>query len=222
MPADFTSTDLETYMPSSSDQLKSVKISQTALTSLESQVLSLMEDSKFLRRKLEETGARLEAKDSRIVELEATISRIKSPKKESSTSIGLQDEKCIEIETEIESFFKLKIEAEVEHLSIIGTVQKMRDAAGDQFSEEQNFLAGKKAHVQNKLGEAQSKAMMLEKQPELETYCGDRVGAKEVLKLKSSCKLTSCFLIQLVLFLMVFWYFVMQSSAPPGVVVVPT
>ncbi|KAF5461259.1 hypothetical protein F2P56_021071 [Juglans regia] len=224
MPADFTTTDSETYRPSSSDQLGSVKIRQTALTSLESQVLSLMKDLRFLESKLEEMGAMLEAKDSRIVELEATINRSKSPKEESSTSIGIQDEKCRETETELESLFKQKIEAEVEHLAITRTVQKMKDAAGEQFSEEQNLLAGKQEQVQNKLGEAQSKAMMLEKQPELETYCGDRVGAKEVLKLQRACKLTSCFLIQLIFLVTVFWYVVLQSSPPPGgvVVVVPT
>ncbi|KAG6634814.1 WPP domain-interacting protein 2-like [Carya illinoinensis] len=225
MPADFTTTDSETYMPSSPDRLGSVKIRQTALTSLESQVLSLMKDLRFLESKLEETGAMLEAKDLRIVELEATISRSKSPREESSTSIGIQDEKCRETEIELESLFKQKIEAEVEHLAIIRTVQKMKDAAAEQVSKEHSFVAGKQAQVQNKLGEAQSKAMMLEKQPEVETYCGDRVGAKEVLKLQRACKLTSCFLIQLIFLVMVVWYFVLQSSPPPGgvvVVVVPT
>ncbi|KAG2678343.1 hypothetical protein I3760_12G139600 [Carya illinoinensis] len=224
MPADFTTTDSETYMPSSPDRLGSVKIRQTALTSLESQVLSLMKDLRFLESKLEETGAMLEAKDLRIVELEATISRSKSPKEESSTSIGIQDEKCRETEIGLDSVFKQKIEAEVEHLAIIRTVQKMKVAAAEQFSKEQSFVAGKQAQVQNKLGEAQSKAMMLEKQAEVETYCGDRVGAKEVLKLQRACKLTSCFLIQLIFLVIVFWYFVLQSSPPPGgvVVVVPT
>ncbi|GMY30725.1 WPP domain-interacting protein 1-like [Fagus crenata] len=187
IPADFTTTDPENYIPSSSDQLGSEKIRQTALTSLEAQVLSLTKNVKIFESKLEEARAMLEAKDSRIAELEAAINSSKSPREESGSTIGLQEEKCREIETELEGLFMQKIEAEVEHLAIKKTIQKMKVAAGDQLTilEEQKALAVEQAQVLNKLGEAESKATMLKKQTkEIEKCCGEIIGAEEVLKMQ--------------------------------------
>lgn len=219
MPADFTTTDPKNRMPSSSDQLRFEKIRQTTLSSLEVEELSLTK-VKSLESKLEETGAILEAKDCRIAELEATISSSKSPKEESSSNIGLQEEKYREIETELEGLFKQKIEAEVKYQALMGTIQIMKAAAADQFSEEQNALAEGQALVVNKNGDLESKGRMLKKQAEDLDQCCDIIGPGEVLKLrKRVCKLTLRVSMQLILLVMVFWPFVLQLSPPPGSVV---
>ncbi|XP_042947551.1 WPP domain-interacting protein 2-like [Carya illinoinensis] len=178
-------------MPSSSDQLGFEKIRQTTLSSLEVQVSSLTK-VKSLEGKLEKTGAILEEKDCRIAEREATISISKSPKEESSRNIGLQEEKYREIETELEGLFKQKIEAEVKYLALMGTIQIMKAALADQFSEEQNALAEGQALVVNKNGDVESKARMLKKQAEdLEKCCEDIIGTGEVLNMqRRACKLT--------------------------------
>ncbi|XP_050246071.1 WPP domain-interacting protein 1-like [Quercus robur] len=220
IPADFTITDPENYIPNSSNQLGSEKTRQTALTSLEAQVLSLTKNVKLFESKLEEARSMLEAKDSRITELEATINNSKSPREESGST---QEEKCRETQTELEGLFKQKIEAEVEYLAISKTIQKMKVAASDQFTiiEEQKTLAGEQAQVLNKLGEAESKATMLQKQAvALEECCGDIVGAEEVLKMQGRMyKVTSCFFVQLILLVTMFWLFVLQFSPRSGVVV---
>jgi hypothetical protein len=223
IPADFTTTDPENYIPSSSDQLGSEKIRQTALTSLEAQVLSLTKNVKIFESKLEEARAMLEAKDSRIAELEAAINSSKSPREESGSTIGLQEEKCREIETELEGLFMQKIEAEVEHLAIKKTIQKMKVAAGDQLTilEEQKALAVEQAQVLNKLGEAESKATMLKKQTkEIEKCCGEIIGAEEVLKMQGRMyKVTWCFWGQFILLATVCWLFFLPFSPRSGVVV---
>lgn len=153
----------------------------------------------------------VEVKDFRIAELEAIINSSKSPKEESGSTIGLQEERCREVETELEGLFKQKIEAEVEFLAIRRTIQNMKVAAGDQLThlEERNAL------VLNKLGEAESKATMLKNEAEEEKYGGDIIGMRRL------CKITSCFSIQFILLVMVFWLFVLQLS-PRSKVVVPT
>ncbi|KAK7829301.1 WPP domain-interacting protein 1 [Quercus suber] len=220
IPADFTITDPENYIPNSSNQLGSEKTRQTALTSLEAQVLSLTKNVKLFESKLEEARTMLEAKDSRIAELEATINNSKSPREESGSN---PEEKCRETQTELEGLFKQKIEAEVEYLAISKTIQKMKVAASDQLTiiEEQKVLAGEQAQLLNKLGGAESKATMLHKQAvALEGCCGDIIGAEEVLKMQGRMyKVTSCFFVQLILLVMMFWLFVLQFSPRSGVVV---
>lgn len=220
IPADFTITDPENYIPNSSNQLGSEKTRQTALTSLEAQVLSLTKNVKLFESKLEEARTMLEAKDSRIAELEATMNNSKSPREESGSN---PEEKCRETQTELEGLFKQKIEAEVEYLAISKTIQKMKVAASDQLTiiEEQKVLAGEQAQLLNKLGEAESKATTLHKQAvALEGCCGDIIGAEEVLKMQGRMyKVTSCFFIQLILLVTMFWLFVLQFSPRSGVVV---
>lgn len=207
-------------MPSSSDKLGFEKIRPTTLSSLEVQVLSLTK-IKSLESTLAETEAILEAKDCRIAELEATISSGKSPKEEYGITAGLQEEKYREVETELENLFTQKIEAEAKYLALLGTIQNMKAAVADQFSEELDVLAEGQALVIKKNGDVESKAMMLKKQAEdLEKCCEDMIETGEVLKMqKRACKLTLCFSIQLILLVMMFWLLVLQLSPPPGSVV---
>lgn len=209
--ADFASMGPEIHEASSSCQLSSEETRQSDSCLMETQMHSLKQNISSLESKLEEAMAMLKVKESRIVELE-----------ESGSAIELQQKQCREMETELEDLFKQKIEAEVEYLTLTRTIQKLR--AGDQIMiyEEQKALAGEQAQMLNKLGEAEGKAAMLKKQAEkLETYCGDILGSEEVMKMeKRLCKVTLCFLIQLLL-LLAFGLFVFQLP-PHSSVVVPT
>lgn len=209
--ADFASMGPEIHEASSSCQLSSEETRQSDSCFMETQMHSLKQNISSLESKLEEATAMLKVKESRIVELE-----------ESGSAIELQQKQCREMETELEDLFKQKIEAEVEYLTLTRTIQKLR--AGDQIMiyEEQKALAGEQAQMLNKLGEAEGKAAMLKKQAEkLETYCGDILGSEEVMKMeKRLCKVTLCFLIQLLL-LLAFGLFVFQLP-PHSSVVVPT
>jgi hypothetical protein len=61
---------------------------------------------------------------------------------------------------------------------------------------------------------------MLKKEAEEEKYCGDMIGTEEVLKMQRRvCKITSCFFIQFIFLVMVFWLFVLQLSPRSGMVV---
>lgn len=209
--ADFASMGPEIHEASSSCQLSSEETRQSDSCFMETQMHSLKQNISSLESKLEEATTMLKVKESRIVELE-----------ESGSAIELQQKQCREMETELEDLFKQKIEAEVEYLTLTRTIQKLR--AGDQIMiyEEQKALAGEQAQMLNKLGEAEGKAAMLKKQAEkLETYCGDILGSEEVMKMeKRLCKVTLCFLIQLLL-LLAFGLFVFQLP-PHSSVVVPT
>ncbi|GER33895.1 WPP domain-interacting protein [Striga asiatica] len=129
------------------------------------------------------------------------------------------------LETEIEDLFKQKIEAEVEYIAISKAVQKLRVATVDQVTilEEQKALASEQTQMLDKLGAAENKASMLKKEAEkLECICQDIAHANEVMKLqKGVCKYSSYFLVQLVLFLVMFVALVFQLS-PSYVEVVPT
>lgn len=155
IPLDSTFTDRGIHESSSSDQFDSENVRQSS--SLESQVLSLTENVKYLESKLEDANVTLTVKESRIVELENTLISAKSPTEESGNTAELQHEKSREIETELEGLFKQKVEAEVEYLTLKTMIQKVRAAAGDQpaLFEQQEALAGEQAQVLNKLGEAE-------------------------------------------------------------------
>ncbi|CAK9148929.1 unnamed protein product [Ilex paraguariensis] len=134
--------------------------------------------------------AMLKMKEAKIVELEAGLDTSKSIKEDSERTKGLQQEKCREMETDLdlEGLFRQKIEAEVEYMAISRTILQLRVAAVDQITllEEQKTLA---------LGQAQ-----MRQAEELETYREDIVEVDDVMRLqKRFCKITLCFFIQLML-----------------------
>ncbi|XP_022716603.1 WPP domain-interacting protein 2-like [Durio zibethinus] len=220
---DSTFADEEIHETSSSGQLDSEKIRKSTLGSLETQVFTLTQKVKYLESKLEEARALLQAKESRIFELETSVNSSRLRKEESRSTAELQQDKYREMEFDLEGLFQQKMEAEIEFLALTRAVEKLRVSAGNQVAlfEEQTSLAGEQAHMLNKLGEAESKAVMLKKQAEeLEKYCGDIVGTEEVLKMQRRvCKVTSCFCTQLVLLVLVF---VVLQLSPQSGVVVPT
>lgn len=223
--SELNSADPKVDEPSSSDLFQLGEIRPNSPQHLESQMINLNQNVNILESKLEETKATLEVKEAKVVELEATLNSRWSPQKSTGLNIELQKEEDREIETELESLFKQKIEAEVEYLAISRTIQKLRVAAVDQITllEERRALAAEQAQMMNKLEDAKSKATMLKRRAEkLEMSCGDIIETDEVLKLqKRVCKFTSCFFIQLILLVVVVGLFVLQLS-PRYEEVVPT
>ncbi|XP_022752960.1 WPP domain-interacting protein 2-like [Durio zibethinus] len=218
-----TFADKEVHETSSSDQLASEKIRKSVAGSLETVAFTLTQKVKYLESKLEEARAVLQAKESRISELETSVNSSMSRKEESGGTAELQQDKYREMEFDLEGLFQQKMEAEIEFLALNGAVQKLRVSLGNQITlfEEQISLAGGQAQTLNKLGEAESKAAMLKKQSEeLEKYCGDVLGTEEVLKMQRRvCKVTACFFTQLVFLVLVLWFVVLQLSPHSGVVV---
>ncbi|XWS27664.1 hypothetical protein CRYUN_Cryun25bG0000900 [Craigia yunnanensis] len=215
--------DSVNHETSSFDQLAPEKIRKSTPGSLETQVFTLTQKIKYLESKLEEERAVLQAKESRISELENSVNSSRSQKEESGRTAELQQDKYREMEFHLESLFQQKMEAEIEFLALTRTVQKLRVSVGNQITlfEEQTSSAGEQAQMLNKLGEAESKAAMLKKQAEeLEKYRGDALGTEEVLKMQRRvCKTTSCFFTQLVFLVLVLWFVVSQLSPHSGVVV---
>lgn len=204
-------------------QLGSEDVRQSTSSSFETEVTSLTQKVISLECKLEESGAMLEAKESRVVELEATLHRRESPKGKSGSTNQLHQENFEEFEIQLEGLFKKKIEAEIEYLALVRTIQNLRVAAGEQVTlfEEQKNLAGEQIVMMNKLEAAKGRAEKLTKQAEnLETYCGEILETEEVVKMqKKVFKVTWCVIIQLMLLVLVFGMFVLQFSPQSGEVV---
>lgn len=217
MPEGSSSFDLGVPESSSPDQFDSVDI-QSSL--LESQVLSLTENIKHLESSLEEANGVLKVKESRVAELEATMSI--SLKEESENTSKLHLERCMELETDVDSLFKQKIEAEVEYIALTKTIQKLKVAVGEiSLFEQQEALTGEQVKILNKVSQAESKVATLRKcADKLEEYSGDILETEEVLKMQGQVfHGTYCFLVQMILLILAFWLVVLQLSPHDGVVV---
>ncbi|KAI4307534.1 hypothetical protein L6164_030710 [Bauhinia variegata] len=219
--ADITAVDPEFHKSSLYGQSDVEGIKQTASRSLELQVLSLTQSVNILESKLEESQGMLALKNSKIAELEATLRSGRFPKEESGSTVGLEEEQYME--TELESFFRQKIEAEVEYLAIMKMMENLKVATDFQLTllEEQETLSGKQAQALNMLGETENKASALKNQAEeLEKHCDHILEVEETLKMqKRVYKVTFYFFIQFMLLIFVFWFVVSQLSLNAGVVV---
>lgn len=186
---------------------------KTASSSFEAAVLGLTGKVKFLETKLEETMATLKSKESRVAELESSISTSKSPKEEE-----VRDEKVMEIEKDFERFFRQRLEAEIEYLAIVRAIESLQCGI---VVDGKKILADEQVEMMNRLREAESKATALKKRAEgLEKYCGDVLDTEEVLTTRGEVfKVSSCAFLQLILLILVLWLFVLQMPSPAGLVV---
>lgn len=222
--ADITSVNLGFCESWFSGQSEVEGIKQAGSSFLELQVLTLTQNLNNLEIKLEETQRILAVKDSRIAELEKSLISDNFPKVELSTTIDLSEEEYKELEFDIESLFRQKIEAEVEYLAITKMLHDLKVTTGFQLAplEEQEKLSRKQTHVSPKVGEAESKASVLKNQAELEKSCGEIFGVEEsFMKQRRVCKEPFYFFIQFMLLIVAFWHF-MSHLAPNSGVVVPT
>lgn len=218
--AGITAADLGLHKSCLSGHSGAEETKQDASSSLEFQVLNLTQNVNILEIKLEELQGRLALKDSRIVELETALSGGKFPKDESASStVGLSEEKCKDLESELEDLFRQKIEAEVEYLAFTKVVQNLNLQLT--ILEEQEKLSENQARVLNKALDTESRASVLKnKAEELEKCFGDSLVVEESFVLqKKVCKVTFCFFVQLMMFILFFWLLVSQLSLNSGVVV---
>ncbi|KAL2335835.1 hypothetical protein Fmac_010281 [Flemingia macrophylla] len=215
--------DLGHNKSSQSVQSGAEEIKQTASSSLDPHVLSLTHNINILESKLKELQCELALKESRIAELETSLSSGKISREESASTIGLSDQKRKGIESEFDGLFRLKIEAEVAYLVISKVMQNLKDGAnlGQTLLEEQEKLSESQAQVLDKLVEAESKASVLKnKAEELEKYCGDSVVVEESFVLQRRvCKVTFYLFIQFMFLVLFFWLFMSQLSPNSGMVV---
>ncbi|MBA0858820.1 hypothetical protein Goshw_000725 [Gossypium schwendimanii] len=219
---DSTFADQET---SPSDQLASEKMSGSTLGSLETQLFTLTHKVKYLESKLEEARAVLQARDSKISELETSVNGSRSRKEEPGSTAGLWQEKYREMEFDLEGLFQQRMEAEIEFLTLTRAVQKLKVSVGNhqlKVSEDQTPFAREQAWMSNKLGEAENTAAatpMIQAR-ELEKSYGDALGTNNVLMMQRRVfKVTLCFFTQLVLLILVFVWVVLQLSSHSGMVV---
>ncbi|BAT92930.1 hypothetical protein LR48_Vigan05g056100 [Vigna angularis] len=219
-----TTVDLGLNKLSHSDQSGAEEIKQTASSSSDPRVLSLTQNINILEGKLEELQGVLALKDSRIAELETSLTSVKISGEESARTAGFSEIKCEGVESELEHLFRLKIETEIGYLAFSKAAkQNLKDGASFQQSllEEQEKLSESQAQVLHKLVDAEGKASVLKnKAEELEKYCGDSVVVQESFVLqKKVCKVTFYLLIQIIFFVFFFWFFLSQLSPNSGMVV---
>lgn len=218
-----TTIDLGLNKSSQSGQSGAEEIRQTASSSSDPQVLSLTQNINILESKLEDLQGVLALKDSRIAELEASLSSVKISREESASTIDLSEKKCEGVESELEGLFKLRIEAEVEYLAISKVMQNMKGGAGIQQTllEEQEKLSENQAQILDKVVDAESKASVLKnKAEELEKYCGDSVVVEESFVLQRRvCKMSFYLFIQFMFLVLIFWLYMSQLSQNSGMVV---
>ncbi|MBA0561585.1 hypothetical protein Golob_018400, partial [Gossypium lobatum] len=219
---DSTFADQET---SPSDQLASEKMSGSTLGSLETQLFTVTHKVKYLESKLEEARAVLQARDSKISELETSVNGSRSRKEEPGSTAGLWQEKYREMEFDLEGLFQQRMEAEIEFLTLTRAVQKLKVSVGNhqlKVSEDQTPFAREQAWMSNKLGEAENTAAatpMIQAR-ELEKSYGDALGTNNVLMMQRRVfKVTLCFFTQLVLLILVFVWVVLQLSSHSGMIV---
>ncbi|KAI4390041.1 hypothetical protein MLD38_002196 [Melastoma candidum] len=154
------------------------------VTIAEGQVSDLTEHVKSLEVALEETRTTLLASESRISELEAALSDRRSFEEESTTNCDSLTSKPMD---ELENAFRQKIEAEIEYLAIVRTIQALRVDLQSQLmllAEQEAAVAQATSH--DKLCEVETRAAQLEKQAEeLEEVCeGITEAEDDVLMLR--------------------------------------
>ncbi|CAA7062609.1 unnamed protein product [Microthlaspi erraticum] len=190
---------------SSSHLFGSGNVGELGQTSLDSEILNLVNNVRHLESKLEETKCVLEVKESQIRELEST--RSVSEPCNSGTEISVED------------IFQQKVEAEIEYLVFSRSVGDLKRQI--KVVEEEKMLAENEAHkMLSKLGEAETKAENLKNQAQdLQSHCVEITEIQEAKSFKKRVlKTTSCLLLQLGLLFMLF----NLQSTPESEIVVPT
>lgn len=169
-----------------------------------SEIVALVNNVEQLEITLEETSSMLKVKESHIRELESTTNQDKH-------SLG-------GTETLVEDIFRERIEAEIEYLIYSRSIDSLNSQM--KLVGEQESLAEEQAHeTLNKLEQVETKAANLtNRAQDLQNECIETNGTIK----KRACKITSYFLIQLVLLLTAVSLFMSQLLPESEDVVVPT
>lgn len=180
-----------------------------------------------LQYKLEEASATVKARELKVLELEAILNRTGFPpgREIGNTDLQLLQEKCKEMEFDLDRLLEKKMQAEIEYLFMTRTTQSWKLQAEDHIAllEDQKSLAGDQTQIMLNLRDTENQVIMLKgKMEELEAYCKELVGTREVLRLQNKVfKSSLCCFIQLVMLSIAFGLFLMQLFAP-SYGVVPT
>nr|XP_029121929.1 WPP domain-interacting protein 1 isoform X2 [Elaeis guineensis] len=172
-----------------------------------------------LQYKLEEALAIVKARESKVLELEAILNTTELAGKEiGNTDLPLLQEKCKEMEVDLDRLLEKKMQAEIEYLIMTRTTQSWKLQAEDHIAllEDQKSLAGDQTQIMLNWRDTENKVIMLKgKMEELEAYCKELVGTGEVLRLQNKVfKSSLCCFIQLVMLSIAFGLFLMQLFAP--------
>ncbi|KAL8147000.1 WPP domain-interacting protein 1-like [Apium graveolens] len=190
-------------------------------SSWESNIVNLKKNVYELESKLEEARSLLKVKESKVIELETSLTSNASIQKENTEISDLEQRNLRELEKELEGLFEQRIEAMVEYLVTSRTIKDLKSAAMNQitFLEEQKTVATEQAQVVSFSKSVGNKASMLKRRvEELET----EIETGEDVKLKKgTCKFASVFFIQFMLLCVALYFFVLQL-APQYTEDVPT
>lgn len=177
---------------SSSHRFGSEKMGETGLTSLDSELLNLVNNVEHLEIKLGEAKSILKVKETQIRELESTKSVSKTHN--GGTEIG------------IEEIFQQKMEAEIEYIIFSRSVGNLKRRI--KLIEEEKTLG------LSKLEKAETKAENLKLQAQdLQNHCVAITEIQEVEFLKKRVsKTTRCLLLQLCLLFMLYYFMLPESE----------
>lgn len=208
-PYAISCAEVQEYREIGKEQIPQHHEGATEISSPGSEIVTLVNTVEQLEIKLEETKSMLEVKESHIRELESTTNQ----NKRSWGGSGNVSE------TVVEDIFRQKIEAEIEYLIYSRSVDNLNHQM--KLVETKVSLAEEQAYeTLNSLDKVQTKAASLRNRAkDLQNECIETTGSIK----KRACKITSCFLIQLVLLLMVVMVFMSQLVPESSdIVIVPT
>lgn len=179
---------------------------------VETNFAELIQKIEHLKCKLEEALGDVKAKESKILELEAILDMTERPRKKTEYhNLSFLEEKCKEMEIQLEDMLEKKIEAEIEYIITKKTTQNWKVLAEDHVAllEEQKYLSGDQSELFLKVKNSENKAIMLNEQAEkLEK---DLLRTKEVFSLQSRVyKYTLCCFVQVVILFIAFGFFLVH------------
>ncbi|THU71450.1 hypothetical protein C4D60_Mb04t01570 [Musa balbisiana] len=170
------------------------------------------EKIEHLECKLGEALSVVKAKETKILELEAVLNGTERPNKESdSTNLLFFQEKCRDMEMELENLLEKKIEVEIKYTILSRTTQIWRVLEEDHIAllEEQKSLSGGQLKMMCEVENAENKTVM--SRGGAEELEKDLFAAEEVLKLQRiAYKYSLCSCVQIILLCIAFGLFLMQ------------
>lgn len=170
------------------------------------------EKIEHLECRLGEALAVVRAKETKILELEAVLNRTERPNKESdSTDLLFFQEKCRDMEMELENLLEKKIEVEIKYTILARTTQIWRVLEEDHIAllEEQKSPSGDQLNMMCEVENAENETFV--SRGGAEELEKDLLAAEEVLKLQRiAYKYSLCFCVQIILLCIAFGLFLMQ------------
>ncbi|CAL9176988.1 unnamed protein product [Musa hybrid cultivar] len=179
---------------------------------VEANFVDLNQKIEQLECKLGEALTSVKTKESKVLELKAILSRTGWPNKDiDSTNISSLQEKCKEMEIELENLLVKKIEVEIEYLVLTITTQSWKVVAEDHIAslEQQRTLSGDKPKATHKVKYAENETVIFRGvTEELEK---DLSETKEVLRLQGRVfKYSVCCFVQMVILCIAFELFLLH------------